>query len=419
MTFSYSTFAKKFQTNSAVVQLMDDLGDLTLEAGYLTLGGGNPSEIPEMQAVFQTEMAHLLENQTEFDMMLSRYTGAAGIQSFRETVAGYLQRTCGWDVTAKNIAITNGSQTAFFYLFNAFAGDFENGPRKKILFPMAPEYVGYTEAGLHNDIFVSYKPEIRQLNNGFYKYFVDFEALEVDSSIGAICVSRPTNPTGNVIEDEEVAQLSELAKEHNIPLIVDNAYGAPFPGIIFEDVEPTWEPHMIMCLSLSKLGLPGTRTGILVASEAVINLIEGMNAVISLAPANFGAVLANRMIATDAVSHLSQNVVRPHYEAKVQTAIQLLRAELDSKQLLIHKPEGAIFLWLWFPELPITAQELYERLKARKVVVLPGHHFFPGLAEEWQHKHECIRMSYAGPAEIVAAGIRIIGEEIRKAFTEG
>ncbi len=416
MTFSYSTFAQKFQKDSAVVQLMDDLGDLTLEAGYLTLGGGNPSEIPEMQTVFQTEMAALLENQTEFDMMLSRYTGAAGIQSFRETVAGYLKRECGWAVGPENIAITNGSQTAFFYLFNAFAGEFSNGDQKKILFPMAPEYVGYTEAGLSKEIFVSYKPEIRIQENGFYKYFVDFDALDVDDTIGAICVSRPTNPTGNVLEDEEMAQLSALAKEYGIPLIVDNAYGAPFPGIIFEDVDPIWEPHMIMCLSMSKLGLPGTRTGILVAHEDIIRLIEGMNAVISLAPTNFGAVLANRMIATDAISRLSETVIKPHYTNKVQTAIQLLRAELDDSMLRIHKPEGAIFLWLWFPNLPISSQELYERLKARKVIVLPGHHFYPGLEEDWQHKHECIRMSYAGPAEIVAEGIKIIGEEVRKAF---
>ena len=40
---------------------------------------------------------------------------------------------------------------------------------------------------------------------------------------------RPTNPTGNVLDDDEVDHLRQLACDHNIPLIVDNAYGAPFP----------------------------------------------------------------------------------------------------------------------------------------------------------------------------------------------
>lgn len=48
-----------------------------------------------------------------------------------------------------------------------------------------------------------------------------------------ICVSRPTNPTGNVITDEELLKLDALANQHGIPLVIDNAYGVPFPGIIF------------------------------------------------------------------------------------------------------------------------------------------------------------------------------------------
>ncbi|MEA7931692.1 aminotransferase class I/II-fold pyridoxal phosphate-dependent enzyme, partial [Salmonella enterica subsp. enterica serovar Montevideo] len=41
----------------------------------------------------------------------------------------------------------------------------------------------------------------------------------------------PTNPTGNVITDEELMKLDRLANQHNIPLVIDNAYGVPFPGI--------------------------------------------------------------------------------------------------------------------------------------------------------------------------------------------
>lgn len=48
-------------------------------------------------------------------------------------------------------------------------------------------------------------------------------------------MSRPTNPTGNVITDEELIKLDALAHQHGVPLVIDNAYGVPFPGIIFSD----------------------------------------------------------------------------------------------------------------------------------------------------------------------------------------
>ena len=42
-------------------------------------------------------------------------------------------------------------------------------------------------------------------------------------------VSRPTNPTGNVLTDDEIRQLADLAKAHGIPLIIDNATAPPSP----------------------------------------------------------------------------------------------------------------------------------------------------------------------------------------------
>ena len=81
------------------------------------------------------------------------------------------------------------------------------------------------------------------LDNRMFKYHVDFEQLKVDESIAAICASRPTNPTGNVLTDEEVRKLDKLARDNNIPLIIDNAYGTPFPNIIFEDVTPFWNDN--------------------------------------------------------------------------------------------------------------------------------------------------------------------------------
>ena len=78
-----------------------------------------------------------------------------------------------------------------------------------------------------------------------------------------------------------------------------------------------------------------------------------------------------------------------------------------------------MFLWLWFEELPITSLQLYERLKKRGVLVISGQYFFPGLeGDSWSHKDECLRVTYSQDEQQVAAGITIIAEEVRKAFSE-
>ena len=111
-----------------------------------------------------------------------------------------------------------------------------------------------------------------------------------------ICVSRPTNPTGNVITDEELIKLDALANQHGVPLVIDNAYGVPFPGIIFSDARPLWNPNIVLCMSLSKLGLPGSRCGIIIANEKIITAISNMNGIISLAPGGIGPAMMCEMI---------------------------------------------------------------------------------------------------------------------------
>ncbi|MEM7803227.1 MAG: pyridoxal phosphate-dependent aminotransferase, partial [Chloroflexota bacterium] len=320
-----STFGNKFSSDLGILQLMDDLGKYVGKPGYIMLGGGNPSRIPAVETYFQTALARILEDKSRFSDMISAYSGPEGDLRFRKALATFLSNEYGWPITAENIVLTNGSQTAFFYLFNLFSGRFADGSFKKILLPLTPEYIGYGDAGIGDNHFIAYRSTIDILEDRLFKYHVDFNAIEVTEDIGAICVSRPTNPTGNVLDGDEIEQLGQLAKAHSIPLIVDNAYGLPFPNIIFTDENPTWEPHMIMCMSLSKLGLPGTRTGIIIASDEVIRKMTGINAVMSLAPGNFGPAIALEAIESGEIKNLSHNLIRPHYKRKVWHAIDALR----------------------------------------------------------------------------------------------
>ncbi|HAS6063818.1 TPA: valine--pyruvate transaminase [Vibrio vulnificus] len=413
----FSKFGEKFNQYSGITQLMDDLNDGLRTPGAIMLGGGNPAAIPAMLEYFHQASENMLSN-GELLAALANYDGPQGKDVFVKALARLLKDTYGWNISEKNISLTNGSQSGFFYLFNLFAGQQPDGSHKKILLPLAPEYIGYADAGIDEDIFVSYRPEIELLENGLFKYHVDFEQLKVDESVAAICASRPTNPTGNVLTDEEIRKLDQLARDNHIPLIIDNAYGLPFPNIIFEDVEPFWNENTILCMSLSKLGLPGVRCGIVIANEAVTQALTNMNGIISLAPGSVGPALGHYMIEKKDLLHLSSEVIKPFYQQKSQRAVELLQAAMPDDRFRIHKPEGAIFLWLWFDALPITTMELYQRLKARGVLIVPGEYFFIGQEDNWEHAHQCLRMNYVQDDELMQKGIAIIAEEVNRAYSE-
>jgi valine--pyruvate aminotransferase len=420
-----SLFGRCLASGSGIEELMDDLGHALAEGGehVLMLGGGNPAHLPAVEAVWDRRMREIVADPVQLRRVLAVYDPPRGNAGFSKALAGMLRQEYGWDIGPENLAVTSGSQLAFFYLFNLFGGlpgDGKPGPVRKILFPVMPEYIGYAQQAAVPGMFAATLPKITKTGPHGFKYHVDFSALALDETIGAICVSRPTNPSGNVLEDEEVRHLSKLAGERGIPLIIDNAYGLPFPGILFRETQPIWAEHHVFVLSLSKLGLPGTRTAVVVARPETAQAVASLTAVTGLANGNFGQAITKPLLQDGTLLDLARNHIRPYYEERMKAA-RAAAAEYfpASSGYALHETEGAMFLWLWLEGSPVPAVEFYRRLKARGVLVVPGDHFFFGLgaeAEDWAHRRECLRISFAMGEETVQRGLEIIGEELRRVF---
>jgi valine--pyruvate aminotransferase len=416
----FTKFGEKMTSNAGILSLMDDLGKAQIPGGgsMIMMGGGNPGLVPEFQEIMRNQLLAICSDSQSFQQLVGSYAPPQGEKIFSEGLAALLKKEQGWDIGPENICLTNGSQTAFFMLFNLFAGVLPDGREKKICLPMAPEYIGYADLGLTDGLFVSTRPRIELLENRYFKYHIDFENLKIDDGIGALCISRPTNPTGNVVTDEELAKLADLAVLHNIPLIVDSAYGLPFPGMMFTEAKPIWNENLIVCLSLSKLGLPAVRTGIVVAKKEIIRALTSMNAIMSLSPNNFGAVLARSLVTSGEITAVSKELMQPFYRKKMEKAVAVVQEKFADIPCRIHLPEGAMFLWMWFEGLPITSLELYQRLKDNGVLVVSGHYFFPGLNENWQHKDECLRVTYSQNDDDVRRGLEIIAEVVKQAYKQ-
>lgn len=409
-----SDFGEKLSAPSGISTLMEDLGRaLGAPGGISMMGGGNPAHIPEIEAVWKRRMEEIIAAPGALGAMLGDYDTPRGRIDFLETLAAYFHRRLGWDISPDHIAVTTGSQAATFLLFNMLAGTTGSG-RRRIHFPLVPEYIGYAEQGVSREFFSAWKPGIEHTAPHRFKYRIEFAELAGD--VAGLALSRPTNPTANLITDDELQRLAELADARGIPLIVDNAYGQPFPNVVFSDVTPRRGPNVINTFSLSKLGLPATRTGIVVAEPDIIRRLANMNASVVLATGSIGQTITKPLFASDEITRLCAEVIHPFYETRSRQAQAWILEEFgDAFEYHIHVCEGAFFLWLWFPALPISDRELYERLKARRVLVVPGSYFFPGLEEPWPHRDQCIRLTYCAEEESLRRGIRVLAEEVRRA----
>ncbi len=410
-----SLFGEKFNQRSGILELMDDLGQaMAGTTDQLMLGGGNPSLIPAMQEVWEDELKKLTSDGSRLSSVLGYYDTPSGSIRWRTALAELLRNEYGMPVTEANIALTNGSQNAFFILFNLFAGAYPGG-LKRVLFPLAPEYIGYADQTLGPDTFYSHPAKIELLEPPYFKYRVDFETLSVPEDLGLVCVSRPTNPSGNVLDDLEIRKLLEIARGRGVPLIIDNAYGVPFPRILFEEITPFWEPGMVLVMSLSKLGLPGLRTGIVLGDPEIISAVSSVHAIMNLAGGNLGPALTENMIRTRSVLELSKNIIKPFYMDLRDKAVALLRQNFDNKiSYRLHKPEGALFLWVSFPDLTIPTRELYIKLKKLGVLVVPGEYFFFGLDAPDPESQKCLRLTYSQGEEVFSRAVCIIAETVEK-----
>ena len=425
MTYSFSDFGEKLTGHSGILQLMDDLGR-PLPEGLTPyrLGGGNPAQVPEVIALYRSAMENIMAEDKGFENLISLYDAPQGRVQFIETFAKFLSSKYGWKVGPENIAITNGSQSAFFYLFNLFSGTFTSkvdGSKKikKILFPLIPEYIGYADQCIEPDVLISVPAKCEYFEDRTFKYHIDFDLLETllssRNDIGAMCVSRPTNPSGNILTNKEIKSLSGLAKKYNIPLFVDNAYGLPFPNIVFtEDATPYWDESIVFSMSLSKIGLPSLRTGIIVAEPKIAQALANLNAIAALATGSVGQALAEKAIASGEILKVAETAVKPFYEKRSRQAIEWIHEFFAGSDYWIHRSEGSIFLWLYLRDLKISTKELYEKLKEQGVITVPGEHFFFGIDDPRENCHgqydKCLRLNYSGPQDEVREGLKLLAK---------
>jgi valine--pyruvate aminotransferase len=398
MTLALTQFGDRMSHLTGVRAIMKDIIE-TLNASkasnssqeFINLSAGNPVILPEVEQLWRDCTADLLASP--------------------EAIRDDFNVRYGLQLTSRNILITPGSQNLYFLAANALGGYSSSGQLKDIVLPLSPDYTGYGGVTLYPEALKAYRPFIELGDDPHsFKYRPDFNQLEINENTGFVLFSRPCNPTGNVITDDEVQGIVDLATPYDVPVFIDSAYAPPFPALNFTEMTPVFGPNIVHCISLSKAGLPGERVGIAIGDEKIIQILEAFQTNMCIHSSRYGQAIAARAIRSGALADIAENVIRPHYRNKFAVLEDTLIHHMPNEvPWRLHRGEGAIFAWLWFDNLPMTDWEFYNELKKYGVIIVPGSPFFPGLkenlkGEDWPHMRQCFRISLtATEAQLVTA----------------
>ncbi|XZF61392.1 MAG: valine--pyruvate transaminase [Gloeotrichia echinulata DVL01] len=420
MTPALTKIGAQMSNLTGVRAIMKDINE-TLRAGagqeLNNLSAGNPLILPEVEQLWRDCTAELLAS-SEYGEVVCRYGSSQGYAPLIEAIANDFNRRYGLNLTNSNILITPGSQSLYFYAANSFGGYTSSGELKQIVLPLSPDYTGYGGVSLVPEALIAYKPtlDIDETAHRF-KYRPDFSQLSINENTGCVIFSRPCNPTGNVLTDEEVKKIAAIAALYDVPVFIDSAYAPPYPALNFTEMTPVFGENILHCMSLSKVGLPGERIGVAIGNEKIIQVLESFQTNLCIHPSRYGQAIAARAISSGAIGDIAENVIRPFYQKKFAVLENTLEASMP-KDLpwFLHRGEGAIFAWLWLQDLPITDWEFYQELKKVGVIVVPGSTFFPGLKEEWSHKHQCLRISLTGSDQEIVTGMQRLAKVAQQVY---
>ncbi len=322
---------------------------------------GNPN-VPAPEVVNKT-LIDLINNTAP--EVLHGYTSAVGDNNVRTTIAKYLNNKYNVSLDEKLIYMTAGAAASLTISLNAIL----NGDDEVIvLAPFFPEYRVFIEKAYGKVVVVNsdlktFKPDLNNLKNA------------INSNTKAIIINYPNNPTGVVLNDEELTSLTNLLKEKQkefdttIYLISDE----PYRELVYGDIETPfvtkYYDNTIVCYSFSKsLSLPGERIGYILVSPNCINSKELFYAICGAgrslgyvcAPALFQYMIPNCLGVTSNLNIYKENR-------------ELLYNALTSFGYEVVKPEGAFYIFM--KALGNSSYEFCEKAKQYELLLVPSDSF--------------------------------------------
>jgi len=331
------------------------------------------------------------------------YSHSAGFESYRNKLSQYYQ-THGLPINTADIIITTGGSEALLF---AMGSTMDQGDEIIIPEPFYANYNGFSTAS-----GVTVVPVISTIDEGFaLPPIAAFEKL-ITPKTKAILICNPGNPTGYLYSKEEILQLAEIVKKHDLFLIADEVYRE----FIYDGEEhfsimnvPGLEENAIMIDSVSKrYSMCGARIGCIVSKNKEVMATAMKFAQARLSPPTLAQIASEA--ALDTPQSYFDDVIT-EYKDRRDTLIAGLQKIEGVK---VATPKGAFYC---IAKLPVKnaddfAQWLLESydLNGETIMVAPAAGFYStpnvGLDE--------VRIAYVLKKEDLIRSVEILEDALKK-----
>lgn len=411
-----SAIGDRMTTMSGLRSIMEDIATSIGESGdreWLNLSIGNPAQVDEIIDTWQHLTAQAVA--TDFAAASCQYGPSRGYPRLVSAIADYFGRRYGWPLSAENILVGPGIQMLTF-IAAALYGDPVPVRPTRVVLPMTPDYTGYQAICMHPDCLVGIEPLVRKTGDRYFSYELNRPAAERCADIALLLASSPCNPTGRPLDRDELAALVRLAEQRQVPLLVDHAYGEPFPMIACTQTGPAFHPSVINCFSFSKAGIPGERIGFAIGPASLIEPMLSFLSNSSLHASRLAQSAAAIALESGELDRLVSGVITPFYSARRKAAEKLLIDAMPTDvDWRMHSAEGGMYIWVWMDEDWFDDLRLYQLLKTKQVFVTPGRSFFPDFSEPprlGRHATQCFRLTLTVDEAVLTEGIKRIGAAV-------
>ena len=301
---------------------------------------------------------------------LHTYAPAAGLESVRNAVAGYLADSFGVEYSPDDIYMTHGASSALAIILAALLSEGEDA---LVLAPYFPEYRIYVEQAGGRLIEVPCDADFQ----------TDLDALEkrLTPKTSVLIINSPNNPSGAVLSESGVKAISELlnrkAAEYGHPIYI--VADEPYRELVYGDIEvpfiPAFYDNTIYCYSFSKsLSLPGERIGYLAVSPKA-EAHDDIRAAVNGAGRALGYVCVSTMFQLAAAQCLGVTVDISKYDENRLLAYTALK----DMGFICVKPDGAFYLFIKAPDG--DSQGFCRKAMEKDILLVPGDAFgCPGYA---------------------------------------
>ncbi len=327
----------------------------------------------------------------------TKYTAAAGTDELRDAVIAKLKRDNGLEYTRDEVIACNGSKQALYNLAMVLLDK-----RDEVIIP-APYWVSYPEQVRLADATPVFVPTREE--EGFRIKRRDLERV-VTRRTKAVILNSPCNPTGAVIEPDELKAIAELAADNDFYLVSDEAYETlTYDGVRHVSIVSLGEEvkaRTFVVGSTSKTyAMTGWRLGYAAGPKDIIKAMIDLQSQSTSAPSSISQKAA---VAALLGPQESIEVMRREFDARRRYVVECLQ-KIPGVRCV--PPEGAFYA---FPNVSAFYGKKFARgrkingstdltaylIQEARVTVVPG-------AEFGSDKH--IRLSYCLGMEQIREGL--------------